>query len=672
MKQMLLLSTLLIMCTVLTFADVPQQINYQGYLTDTGGSPLDTTVAMTFKLYTDSTAGTLLWTETRPPVTVANGLFNVRLGQITALGDNVFGNIQVWLGLSVGGDSEMAPRTRIVSVGYSYRVGTVDGASGGTISSDLVVQGRGNFGSGNVNTGTYAFVAGQNDTASGDWSTVSGGYINTASGVRATVGGGYNNTASGERATVGGGGSNRADTLYATVSGGSSNAASGIDASVGGGHSNEANGYCATISGGYNNDANGSRATVGGGTSNDASGDYATVGGGYDNTGNGSYATVSGGRANSADTIYATIGGGFVNIASGDYATVSGGNNNGASANSAAVGGGYSNIASGEHATLGGGYDNTASGGDATVSGGYNNTASGIYATAGGGYYCTSSGNSATVGGGYSNTASGDRATVGGGISNLADSVYTTVSGGYSNAARAAGATVGGGHDNEVTGQYSTIPGGRWNNITGSYSFAAGRRAKAYQDGCFRWADSYNADFSRPDTANTFSARAINGFWFFTNSTLTSGVKLNAGASAWTSVSDSTKKRNLRLVDTKLILDKISQLPIKQWSYKSQDPSIEHIGPTAQDFWKLFHVGDDSLTISTIDPSGIALAAIQQLYKENQEVQKKNQELQQQVNELRDLVSKLTVYIPNPNHNNTYSSTFTPSIHNNNHKETQP
>ncbi len=85
-------------------------------------------------------------------------------------------------------------------------------------------------------------------------------------------------------------------------------------------------------------------------------------------------------------------------------------------------------------------------------------------------------------------------------------------------------------------------------------------------------------------------------------------------------MSDSTKKRNRRNVDTKAILDKVNAMPIQQWSYKSQDPLIEHVGPMAQDFWREFHVGHDLLTINTIDPSGIALAAIQELAKENAEL----------------------------------------------------
>jgi hypothetical protein len=101
----------------------------------------------------------------------------------------------------------------------------------------------------------------------------------------------------------------------------------------------------------------------------------------------------------------------------------------------------------------------------------------------------------------------------------------------------------------------------------------------------------------------------------YTNEFLTAGVTMGVGASGWTSVSDSTLKRNRCNVDTREILERVIALPIQQWSYKAQDPSIEHIGPMAQDFWKQFHLGDDSLGINEIDPAGIALAAIQELAK---------------------------------------------------------
>ncbi len=35
-------------------------------------------------------------------------------------------------------------------------------------------------------------------------------------------------------------------------------------------------------------------------------------------------------------------------------------------------------------------------------------------------------------------------------------------------------------------------------------------------------------------------------------------------------------------------------MPIQRWNYKSQDASVKHIGPTAQDFAAASAQGDDS------------------------------------------------------------------------------
>ena len=45
----------------------------------------------------------------------------------------------------------------------------------------------------------------------------------------------------------------------------------------------------------------------------------------------------------------------------------------------------------------------------------------------------------------------------------------------------------------------------------------------------------------------------------------------------------------------------------------SQDQSIRHVGPTAQDFRAAFGLGENETTINTIDPDGISLKAIQAL-----------------------------------------------------------
>jgi hypothetical protein len=56
-------------------------------------------------------------------------------------------------------------------------------------------------------------------------------------------------------------------------------------------------------------------------------------------------------------------------------------------------------------------------------------------------------------------------------------------------------------------------------------------------------------------------------------------------------------------------------IPISTWHYRTQDPSVRHIGPMAQDFYAAFRVGQDDRYISSIDEEGVALAAIQELYR---------------------------------------------------------
>jgi len=45
------------------FCEVPQQINYQGRLTDAGGVPIDGNYAMSFSIYDVPAGGTALWGE---------------------------------------------------------------------------------------------------------------------------------------------------------------------------------------------------------------------------------------------------------------------------------------------------------------------------------------------------------------------------------------------------------------------------------------------------------------------------------------------------------------------------------------------------------------------------------------------------------------------------------
>ncbi len=134
------------------------------------------------------------------------------------------------------------------------------------------------------------------------------------------------------------------------------------------------------------------------------------------------------------------------------------------------------------------------------------------------------------------------------------------------------------------------------------------------------------------------------------------GVELAPGAGSWTAVSDRNAKTAIELADGGSVLDKVRQLPISEYSYKSQDEAIRHIGPMAQDFHPLFGLGESELRFSAMNLAGIALAAIQgldaesrarvgrdqgridALEAENKELARRNAELEQRLARLEAIV----------------------------------
>lgn len=189
--------------------------------------------------------------------------------------------------------------------------------------------------------------------------------------------------------------------------------------------------------------------------------------------------------------------------------------------------------------------------------------------------------------------------------------------------AGSAGAVVGSGTGNTAAGTNAVAVGGSNNAATGNTSHAAGNRAKANHAGVFVWGDSTNADIASTGV-NQFLARAAGGAVFFSNAAMNAGVQLAAGGGSWASISDRAMKENIKPVDAQAVLDRVAAMPIAEWNYISQDPSIRHIGPMAQDFHRAFGVGEDNRHITSIDADGVALAAIKGL---NQKVESKDAQI---------------------------------------------
>lgn len=120
--------------------------------------------------------------------------------------------------------------------------------------------------------------------------------------------------------------------------------------------------------------------------------------------------------------------------------------------------------------------------------------------------------------------------------------------------------------------------------------------------------------------------------------TMASGAYVTAGGT-WTNASDRNLKENFASVTPASILEKIINLPIAKWNYKREDASITHLGPTAQDFYASFGLGGSDTSISTIDPSGVALVGIKAL-------DEKINSLQQTVSNLQNTGSDVDPQAP--------------------------
>lgn len=118
-------------------------INVQGLLTNSSGTPLTGTYAITFRLYANFSdpVGSAIWTENQS-VTVSSGNFNVSLGSVTALNSIQF-NAPYYLGIQVAGDAnELSPRQTLGASAYAQgSLANFDIGGGVTVSSNATVSG---------------------------------------------------------------------------------------------------------------------------------------------------------------------------------------------------------------------------------------------------------------------------------------------------------------------------------------------------------------------------------------------------------------------------------------------------------------------------------------------------------------------------------------------------
>ncbi|MBI5126828.1 phage integrase SAM-like domain-containing protein, partial [Candidatus Roizmanbacteria bacterium] len=139
-------------------------LSFQGRLTDAFANPITTATNVTYKLYNVSTGGSALYTagpcSTTPD---QDGVFNVLIGGVgyiptppsstynslcgSEIDTSIFSeNPNVYLGITVAGDSEMLPRQQIANVGYAINAETLQGLPpGSTVSTVPYINSDGNI-----------------------------------------------------------------------------------------------------------------------------------------------------------------------------------------------------------------------------------------------------------------------------------------------------------------------------------------------------------------------------------------------------------------------------------------------------------------------------------------------------------------------------------------------
>ena len=126
------------------------------------------------------------------------------------------------------------------------------------------------------------------------------------------------------------------------------------------------------------------------------------------------------------------------------------------------------------------------------------------------------------------------------------------------------------------------------------------------------------------------------------------GAYLTVGGT-WTNTSARNKKEDFQKQSRDSILEKINQLEVTKWKYKGTADEY-HYGPMADDFHRLFEVGDDSST-SDMDKTGVLFLGMQalsdELKIENGELKMENEAQQKQIDELKSKVEQIQSSIDN-------------------------
>jgi hypothetical protein len=139
-------------------APPPQQVSFQGRLTDASGNPADGSFSMTFTIFDAASGGNVKWTETQT-VAVSGGLYHARLGSGEAFPSDLTANLtdERWLEIQVESDPAMAPRYPLTGALYARRALAADAATTADTLDGIHAAGFAQLSASNVFSSTNTF-----------------------------------------------------------------------------------------------------------------------------------------------------------------------------------------------------------------------------------------------------------------------------------------------------------------------------------------------------------------------------------------------------------------------------------------------------------------------------------------------------------------------------------
>jgi len=149
MQKTRILIPVLMACLLAPTLALSGTISYQARLQNSSGIDLSGPVTVGFRIYGTSGGSTVIWGETQS-LTAERGIISVELGKVDPLPDDLFNNPELYIGITVAGDSEMSPRSRLVSTWKAMSASKASGKSVQAGGATLSVSG--------TSTGTAAIT----------------------------------------------------------------------------------------------------------------------------------------------------------------------------------------------------------------------------------------------------------------------------------------------------------------------------------------------------------------------------------------------------------------------------------------------------------------------------------------------------------------------------------